>query len=294
MGVIRECIAYAKHINPAVQTELQTNGLFQNDEDAIWIGENFDIVWISLDAPSSINDMYRPDANGNGRTDEIEKYLQIVSDYTKVGVRATIVDETINNQTELVTHFHNMNVKYLAFNPVINPIKRNDKEKSDVNKSSQLLFAKGFCDAYKVANNLGIEFTNSMTFNFDEPAEYSCRSCLPMPQLNPDGSVSSCDMAMFSDTKESLKVFLYGLWNPNDKLIIYDQAKIQNLQRNKRTNIVACMSCPISEYCAGGCIGRTVYQTGKLGTIVPEVCEATRYMAKHIGVGKKILCNTHP
>ena len=294
MSIIKECITFAKSLKPNIKTEIQTNGLFQSEEDAIWIGKNFDIVWISLDGPSEINDISRPHSNGKGMTKVIEHYLKIISSYTNIGIRATITNETIDKQIDLVHHFHNLQVKYLAFNPVINPIFRNVKENTSVNKINQLSFAKFFCDAHAIAEILGIELLNSMTINFDEPTIHGCRSSLPMPQLNPDGSVSSCDMAMYSDVSDALKVFIYGKWLPDEHAIKYDYNKILSLQNNNLKKLPECQTCVIGEYCAGGCIGRTVYQTGTLGNIIPQVCDATRYMAKHIKTGSKKLLYTHP
>ena len=163
-----------------------------------------------------------------------------------------------------------------------------------MNKSSQLRFAKGFCRAYELADKYGMEFTNSMTFNFDEPTDISCRSCVPMPQLNPDGSVSSCDMAMYRDTKEELKVFLYGEWDAEAKVIRYDPNKIKRLQQHRLCNLPKCAKCPIKEFCAGGCVGRITYQTGDIDSVLPELCSATIYMAKQLPLGEKRYAQTHP
>lgn len=294
METIRTCIAYARSLKPDITTELQTNGIFPSSEDRDWIAENFDMVWFSLDGPPEINDRYRPDWSGCGRTEEAENNLRIVAEKTKVGVRATIVNETLDRQDELVRYYHGQGVRHLTFNPVIAPIKRGDKGHNPVNQSSQMQFAKGFVVAHAVAESLGIEFMNSMTFNFDEPTTISCRSCLPMPQLNPDGSVSSCDMAMFADTKEELKPFLYGGWDAITGTIVYDMGKIDQLQQHRLHLLPKCRRCPIGEYCAGGCIGRRAFQTGSLEEVIPEICGATIYMSKHLPLGRRAIQHTHP
>lgn len=294
MRVIKSCVTFAKNLTPEIAVEIQTNGLFGNQDDVNWIANNVDMVWFSLDGPAEVNDKTRPDQNGVGRTAEIEENLKFIQSRTNVGVRATVTEDLIDNQTVIVQHYHDIGVKYLAVNPVIRPIKRGDCGLVPVNESSQMRFAKGFVRAYPLADSFGIEFTNSMTFNFDEPTEISCRSCVPMPQLNPDGSVSSCDMAMYADTKEELKQFLYGKWNSETSKIEYDMDKIAHLQTHRLEMLPKCNSCVIGKFCAGGCVGRIAYQTSELNGVLAEICAATIYMAQYIPLGQNKYTRTHP
>lgn len=294
MSTIVSCVNYARSLSPDIMTELQTNGIFPSPEARDWIADNFDVVWFSLDGPAEINDIYRPAWDGRGRTQEAENNLTVVGAKTRVGVRSTIVDETIDHQEQLVEYYYSLGVRHLCVNPLIRPIKRNDKGNADVNLTNQLRFAKAFVKAFPLAEKLGVEFMNSMTFNFDEKTTMSCRSCLPMPQMNPDGSVSSCDMAMFSDTKEELRHFIYGRWDQDAGTIIYDMEKIARLQRHRLDRLPKCSKCPIGPYCAGGCIGRRAYQTGNLEDVLSDICGATIYLAKHLPLGKGHITYTHP
>lgn len=294
MEIIRDCVVFAKMHSPSIKVELQTNGLFESREDTEWIANNIDIVWFSLDGPPEINGENRPDEFGNNRTAEIEENLKIVKTKTQVGIRATVTQRTVGNQDKLVEYYHNLGVRHLAFNPLIKPIKRGDHGNIGVNEMSQMDFARGFCDAHKVAQQLNVELTNSLTFNFDEVTEYACRSCLPMPQLNPDGSVSSCDMAMYRDTKKELQDFLYGEWNEATGRIDYFVEKIDKLRSRKLCNLERCKNCKYGAYCAGGCVGRIAFDTGDIFGYLPDVCAATHYMAKRIPLGLKQYTATHP
>lgn len=294
MAVVKSCVEYARYLNPNIVVELQTNGLFSTIDDTLWIRDNINIVWFSLDGPSQINDINRPDHLGNGRTKEIERNMLLVQEKAIVGVRATISGDFLDKQYTLVRYYKKLGINYLAFNPIISPVKRNESGCMNINQSSQKKFAIGFIKAFEVAQELNIELTNSMIFNFDEPVDASCRSCLPMPQLNPDGSVSSCDMAMYADTKNELKVFLYGQWDVDSKQILYDIEKIRYLQQHRLCNMPVCKDCVIGEYCAGGCLGRIAYETGNIFSVIPDICSATIYMAQHIPLGEKKLALTHP
>ena len=294
MAIIRECVELARAIDPQIKLELQTNGLFESYDDAKWIADTFNIVWFSLDGPPSVNDVHRPDANKIGRTKEIEANMGIVAARTNVGVRSTIVEETVYRQHELVEYYVNMGIRNMAFNPVIRPILRNDTGNVTVTKGAIMDFARGFIPAYKVAMKMNVTLFNSLTFNFDEPTEVSCRSCLPMPQLNPDGSVSSCDMALYSDTKKELSCFVYGRWDSESGTISYDMEKIRFLQNRRLDLLPKCKDCDIGKYCAGGCAGRVAYQTGNIYDVIPEYCAATKYLASYIKVGEQSLIHSHP
>lgn len=129
---MKECVEYARSLNPAIRLEFQTNGLFKTNEDTEWIAKNFNAVWFSLDGPKEVNDKHRPDANGHGRTSDIEENLRFVQKHTFVGIRATVVEETMNNQDLLVDYYHNMGVKNVCLNPVIMQIVRNESGKTKV------------------------------------------------------------------------------------------------------------------------------------------------------------------
>jgi radical SAM protein with 4Fe4S-binding SPASM domain len=294
MKIIRDCVEYARTLNSALEFELQTNGLFQSFEDTKWIASNFNIVWFSLDGPASINDHHRPDPSGRGRTKEIEENMRFVSRNTSVGVRSTIVEETIDKQEMLVDYYYNLGIRNLGFNPIIRAIRRNDCTSAEVTKGNIMHFAEGFVKAYHRAEKLGMNLLSSLTFNFDEPTDIACRSCCPMPQLNPDGSVSSCDMALYGDTMNNLQCFVYGHWISERKNIIYDRTKIDFLRSRKLGNLPKCDDCDIRMYCAGGCAGRVAYQTGNIFDTIPEYCAATIYLAKNMELGRGLIKYTHP
>lgn len=294
-GIMRECVQYARELKPDIEFELQTNGLFMSKADAEWIGKNFTVVWFSLDGPKSINDKWRPDANGNGRTDEIENNMKTVRKLGAfAGVRSTVVLEMFDHQDEMVEYYHNLGINYVCLNPIIRQIKRGDEGGQDVTVNDIMAFSVGFVKAYQKGKELGVTVVSSLTFNFNEKTCIACRSCVPMPQLNPDGSVSSCDMALYKDTKKELQCFLYGEWNAETGSIEYDQSKIKLLQSRNLENLPKCKQCEVKDYCAGGCAGRVAFQTGSMFDVIPEYCEAIKYLAKYIELGGEDILYTHP
>jgi uncharacterized protein len=292
--LMKDCVKFAKSLKPSIKVELQTNGVFNTPEDTDWVADNCDIVWFSLDGPAQVNDHYRPDAFGCGSTAIAEANMKTVMSKTNVGVRSTVDLPMFHRQIEMVQYYYDLGVKNLAFNPITTPVKRGDIAEKDINKDDPMLFAEGFVEAYKLAKKLNIDLTNSMTFNFDEETVCGCRSCIPMPQLNPDGSVSSCDLAMYADIKPGLQNFIYGHWDNISKTIRYDIEKAKFLANRTLVNLPDCRDCEIGEYCAGGCAGRVAFQTGNMYGIIPSICNAIKYMAGHIDLGQKKVEFTHP
>lgn len=295
MGCLKESMHFAREINPNITSELQTNGLFNNIEDCKWIAKNIDSVWFSLDGPADINGKNRPDINGVNRTNEIEENLQYVKESTFVGIRATIVEETVDRQDEIVEYYHNLGIKYLCVNPKIEAISRKNRNgNGEVTNINLYRFANGFLKAFKKASELGMHLDSSITFNFDEPVQYACRSCLPMPQLNPDGSLSSCDMAFYANSPIELQCFIYGQWDENQKIINYDLNKINYLQNRKVSNLPKCEKCNIKENCAGGCAGRVSYEVGNIYESIDDYCIATNYLAENMPRNRGLSAHSHP
>jgi uncharacterized protein len=295
MEVIKEATRYARSINKDIRIELQTNGLFQSKEDMDWIADNINDIWFSLDGWAEVNDRNRPDEFGNGRTADIENNMKYLAQKGAfVGVRCTIGPETLNKQSELLHYYADMGLKYICFNPITTPVKRNDGGSKPVYQNDIMHFAKGFVQAYAEAVKLGCILSSSLTYNFDEKTKINCRSCLPMPQLNPDGTVSACDKATYKDTKEEIRCFIYGQWDSSKKEYVYDNEKIKYLQNRTLENLEDCKECNIGEYCAGSCLGRVAYQTGDIYKVIKDQCYAIKYLARHLPLGQMIVEHTHP
>lgn len=295
MDIIRTCVEYAKLLNKNIKVEIQTNGVFESKEDLEWIKDNVDVVWFSLDGWAEINDANRPDANGVGRTSDAEqnmKYLQYAGVF--VGVRSTINGDMFYRQTELVEYYNKLGIKYICLNPITVPVVRGDTKKRTVYKDNIMDWAKGFADAFEVAESLGCVLSSSLTFNFDEKTNVSCRACLPMPQLNCDGSVSSCDKATYRDTKKGLDCFLYGEWDKETRTIVYDMEKIDYLRNRIVENMPKCRNCSVADYCAGNCAGRIAYESGDIYEVIDEHCDAIKYLASRLPLGRQIVEFTHP
>jgi len=294
IDLVKSITKYAKKVKGEnLFVELQTNGFFSK-AIAKWIAKNVNEVWISLDGPKDIQNRNRP-AKGRKETSDIIveniKYLQ--KNAVFVGVRLTILQQDINKQLELIDYFNSIGIKWVYAEPVFESVKQNSiksiKKISPVNINK---FIKYFVEAYKYAEKLGIHYGNFFTVNFDEPCNYACRSCLPMPQLTSDGYVSGCDLAYSGKTQ--LSEFIFGKYNKINNKIIYYPKKIDRIRQRNTQFIKECKNCKIKSNCGGGCAGLAYYATGNFLGIVKEFCKATKYLAKHIPRNKGCVKHLHP
>ena len=308
ISIIKECISYAKGLieerkSNNIQTEeliseIQTNCYF-DEETAIWIAKNINYVWVSIDGWADIQNRYRKSKDNSNSADIILNNLKKIIEIKKsdsqvdsfVGVRITIVNETVDKQIELVEYFKDLGITEICSEPCFKPV-----DSLGVNGKITLVDIKeyvyNFYEAWKRANELGVNYINSFIVNFDEKVTYACRTCLPTPHLTVDGYVSSCDLGFHGKT--NLSSLLFGKYNNNTKSIEYCDTAISKLQSRNCSNIPACKNCDIKEYCGGGCLGRAYHETNDFYGVIDEYCWAIKYLYNKMKLSNITIKHLHP
>lgn len=273
--------------------ELQTNGFFST-KTAKWIGENIDIVWISCDGPSEIQNFYRPTLAGRPSADIVEKNIQyLVASPVVLGCRATIGAKNVKKQLEMIDYFSHLGVKTIMSDPMFVTVGKYSKQTEELEAPDLLEYAEYFLQARQYAIEKGIFYGSILSVNFDEETEYFCRSCIPYPHLTIDGYVSACDMA-FQGTNSAMNDLVYGRYIPNEERIEYDEEKIKLIRSRKASNMSQCQGCLVLKNCAGACLGEALNETGNIFGIKPNVCEAIRYLAKRMPLNQGLYPCLHP
>jgi radical SAM protein with 4Fe4S-binding SPASM domain len=144
-------------------------------------------------------------------------------------------------------------------------------------------YAREFLEARAYAEAKGVFYSNFLVVNFDEPVAIACRQGIPVPHLTPSGYVSSCDMAV-DKTSTPMDALLYGVYRPRFGRIDYDQAAIERIRSRAVGALEACRDCPVEGYCAGGCAGEAINETGDFYGVKQNLCEATKFLAEALGV----------
>ena len=105
---------------PDLFAELQTNGFFSL-ERAEWLGNNMDVIWISLDLFPEANDVYRVTKTGKPSSPIIERNLKYFRDNPKkalVGVRGTITNDNLYRQKEGIDYLYSMGIRDIWVDPI--------------------------------------------------------------------------------------------------------------------------------------------------------------------------------
>lgn len=272
-GMMKEIHTYALEKDEKTTFEIQTNGCF-SERIAEWIAENIDIIWISSDGLPRVQDYCRPFIGGGKTSDILEKNIRYLTKNCRkmVGIRMTINNFNVCGQLDIVRYFAELGIKNFWADPVFPEIGSTEAmESADMD-----VFVKEFTKAVRYAYDNGMTYGSILTCNFDEPGEYACRACLPVPHLTTDGYVSACDMALFGNDSDHMSVFIYGRWNSEGHFIEYDQEKIERLRARKLSNMPACKGCEIGEYCRGYCLGEVMNETRNLFGCKQKICEPSR------------------
>ncbi len=296
INLIKKVVHYIKDkISPAIEYEIQTNGVF-NNATAKWLKDNMSMIWVSYDGLPDIHDAQRKSKSGLGTAHTVEQNIHALCEgKTKVGIRPTITNLSINRMGE-ITHYaaQNLNVDAIYFHPEIKQQGKKVTNEKDIFSVSLMSFAKKYvADVLPLSQIYSLFVGNHLTVNFDEKCSYYCRACLPAPQLTLDGYISACDKApLGGDNKFNQMIF--GKWDENkNEIIIYDDV-VNLLKSRKVENITECMSCTIKHNCAGGCLGECNFLNGDIFKINPHYCQAVKYLSKHIKRNTELFPFLHP
>jgi len=280
---MKELYAYAESLtNNIAYFELQTNGYF-GKESAEWIRDHIDIVFVSCDGIPSDHDGQRCTIAGGKTSAAIERNIRIMVEnpQCQVGIRATITNRNVHHQKEMIDYFYSLGVKVLFSDKVFAPIGGSSEQFNIDN----ITFADTFLEARQYAiDKYGNDFFygSMYTANFDEEVIYACRSCLPTPHLTPDGYVTCCDLCV-TGGDANMRDLIYGVYDENLDVILYDQKAIKRIQSRKVENIPECQACEVRNYCAGACLGEALNETGNFYGVKQEACECIKYLWSRLG-----------
>ncbi len=270
----------SNHMGNKIYTEIQTNGTFPQ-ATCFLLGKIADMVWISCDGTPDVQNHQRIMKDKRLSAGIIERNVHdILNCGKKVGFRATISATNLHRQKEMIDYFINLGASCAFADLVCLPIMHGFGEyKVDCDE-----YVKEFIEAKRYAEAKGFFYSNFYMVNFDENVEIPCRSNLPMPHVMPSGYISACDMVT-DITGSLLDNLLYGKYDETNKKIVYDEDKLALIRGRTVERLPGCEDCQIKYYCAGGCIGEAINETGDFYGIKKYLCRVTKALAKEFGVG---------
>jgi len=286
---IKEIYAYAKgKAGDALFSEIQSNGFF-SEETCDWISNHISMTWISSDGCPDIHDFHRPTKQGNKSSKIVAANIKrLASGKCDLGVRATISAMNAYRQKEMIDYWSKLGVKAIFADHMCAPVVSGFNDKPLIDTVDMMEYARLFIEARAYAEQKGVFYSNFLMVNFDEPTTINCRCQLPMPHLTPAGLVTSCDMVC-NFTGTAMDGMIYGHWDKDSGLIQYNHDRINKIRQRRVGRLRECESCEAKLFCAGGCAGEAVNETGDFFGVNTKLCDATRYLAKELGVDKDTL-----
>ena len=300
---LKEITRYARSYEDGgerVTVEIQTNGIFTEDVRR-WILDNVNIVWMSFDGMPNIqnfnrplNPKYKKIFNNQSSAVVIEKNTRwlienITNQDLMVGARATITNENIARQMEMVDYFASLGIRYVWTDPLFASVGTcpvcADHEKVPLHFDMDA-YIDNHLKASLYAKSKGVFWKSFFSVNFDGQSPYHCRCCTPLsaPHLTPDGYISSCDMVVLGERPYHMSPFIVGKWNPDNQKFEMDEQKIFVLRQRNSTNMIHCKECPVKLHCGGYCLGETLNETGNLFGQNIEKCKAIIKLFENEGI----------
>ena len=162
IDMIKRLIDYADHISSApIYYELQTNAFFSLDT-AEYIGQKFNVVYISMDGSPNINDRQRLTKCGKPTSESIVRNIKLLNKMTTLGIRATITVCNVNKQREMVDYFASLGIKFLFSKPVLPSVSSHKNAEYVV---PLMTYAENYVDAYRYAKDKGMFYGNIYIVN---------------------------------------------------------------------------------------------------------------------------------
>ena len=277
INFIKRIFRYAKkkvkhvEINPII-----TNGVISSSV-AKWLSQNA-YVQISCDGPPSIQDKYRPLADGGKSSPFVEKTIKyFVSTHKPFQTRATLVEDIFGREKEVINYFFNLGIQYLNFSglenvgaakkmsilPEFHQRKSLDKEMvaEEIKKLMELEEELGMKSYTTSIRQVGSQVTCPIYTKNKFVVDYY-------------GNVSACeDYNGPFDIEEHpfFQDLIIGRYNFQKDKFEINLKKLDKIKEtiDKQMQINKCFSCPLFSSCTKICLYQIGVQTGSIFTDYP-------------------------
>ncbi|MBI1407264.1 MAG: radical SAM protein [Caulobacter sp.] len=246
---------------PSLRFSLQTNGTLINDEYCE-IFKEYDLqVGVSLDGPSSVNDVTRPNKGGGSSFSAVWLGIERLRAHEiKFGVLVTLTAANVNQVREIYEFFVSEGIQF-SMRPIFGSTYTDTK---DFRLSAEA-YAGAFCELFDLwFDDPNVDFSmisefSTMMAQFAEPIEgwVSCsftKACSEhFISYDLDGKMSPCNR--FHGNEE----FTYGNLNEASLETILNGPLPTKLgTRWEVLDKEECGSCDMKQFCYGGCPANNV------------------------------------
>ncbi len=290
IGLIKKIIKYAEKKIDKLNFGTQINGKLPKTTLVYLIKNNFQLS-VSIDGPPRIQDRQRPLKDGDKSSPFVEKTIEfLVKNNYPFSVRSTISAFSVTKQREIIKYFHKLGIKSVHFEPIFEA-GRSFKPKDNFSKAPDLaLYIENYLEAKKLADELNIKLISAFLPVYRRSCAH-CGASIPNIFLTPDSYISCCYEAYLGRTAP--KELIYGRFDKKRKKIVFNQKRINYLQKRIVCNMQSCQNCFLKWNCAGGCHSKTIALTGDMFKVNRERCSTKQKCSKEYLLYKveKELCS---
>jgi sulfatase maturation enzyme AslB (radical SAM superfamily) len=223
---------------------LATNGALP-EEQAAWLGREFDLVDISCDGPPDIQDRQRPLREGGPTSPHVVRTARALREAGgRFLVRATITPETAPRQAEIVGYLHEaLGATEMRFEPVYGT--------GAFQPGQAAWFARHFLEAEREARARGCSLAFAGA-RLDEIHGPFCDVLRDVLHLLPDGVATACFLRTEGRAAAAAGLAA-GMWNESRSEYALDFERIAGLRRKALELPAACRECINIFHCSREC-----------------------------------------
>ena len=231
----------------AIRRYIATNAVMSVVK-ANWLTKSFDLVGISCDGPSQIQDSQRRAKNDTSSSKILERTTQILHDNgTRVHVRVTITQETINRQEEICQYICEV-LKPSAIH--IGPVYLGGRTSEENLIENSDIFLENFFSAQSCAEKYGLKWELSSS-RWNELHGAHCNLYKQVLQLIP-GEIATVCFKNISEFQSNSNCMTIGHYDNERNLFILDEEKILMLKSNYSIP-KKCDTCFLKYQCSHDC-----------------------------------------
>jgi uncharacterized protein len=224
---------------------IATSGLL-SEKDAVWLGRRFSGIGLSCDGPPQYQDSQRPRAGGAATSAWVERTARTISrEGGQLSMRVTVTPASLDG-LELIVRYgrEKLGIADIRLEPVYR------QPRAGFSPSDAERFVAAFINAQKLARSQGGRLALSGVRPREIHGPY-CQIFRDVLQLNPDGTLSSCFLAMDAGDPR-----IIGHARNEDGSLSLKQDVIHSLAERLAVAPRRCRDCVNRLHCARDCPDR--------------------------------------
>ncbi len=260
----RRIVALQKKFCPSgrrIVNGIQTNGTHIDDDWCRFMAAEHITVGLSMDGPEPMHDLYRLKSKGEGTFQQVcRSYDRLRKHGVQTECLCVVHSGNVCRPREVYEFFLGIEVPYLTFLPLVEPISRGRVSSRSVTPEGWGIFLCSIFDMWE-SRDIGrikiqiFEEAARTAFGLEHTLCIFRKTCGGVPALECNGDLYSCDH--FTTSRHRL-----GNIRETSLVRMLDSPRQQSFGEAKKDTLPGlCLDCPELDMCNGGCPKNRFIQT---------------------------------